>query len=96
MSEVVTYKLSGVSEILAALTKVLPDKEILKMVRQIEVKALNEKLVKPIRSAIPYRSLKRAIGIAANRTNRFAYDAGVIIGKRRDKVTPPPGEPYRD
>lgn len=91
MNEPITYKLEGTKEVLEALTKVLPDKEIIKLVRQIEVKALNEKLVKPIRSAVPHTSLKRAIGIAKNKFNNMAYDAGVIIGKRRDKNTPPAG-----
>jgi hypothetical protein len=103
-NEVVTYKLEGVNEIIAALSE-LNTKETISIIRTVERKALNENIVKPIRAAIPYSaSTKKSIKITAvdkDRTSFYAgatsdafwlrfVEKGTAIRKGRGRINPRP------
>ena len=91
MNDVVTYELTGMKEFLAALDA-LTDKELFAVVRSGVRKALQNNIVKPVRAAIPYASLKKSVGIVSEKgKDELTMWAGVIMTKRPDANTPPAG-----
>lgn len=85
-NDVVTYELTGLDEVLDALDA-LTDKEIYAIVRSGIRKGLQETVVKPVRAAIPYSSLKRSVGITADRTkDEVSMYAGVIIARSKQMI----------
>lgn len=91
MAEIINYKLNGVKETLDAISA-LDNKTIINIVRTIERKALNQFVIRPLKSACPYSSLKSdGIGILGSRNERMKYWAGIKTSKRTDANTPPAG-----
>ena len=85
-NDVVTYELTGFTEVIDAL-EALTDKEIYAIVRSGIRKGLQENVVKPVRAAIPYSNLKRSVGIVAERNkDEVSMYAGVTITKTREYV----------
>lgn len=88
--ETTTYELSGVSEVLDALDALDP-KKLINLIRDTNKKVLKQEIVQPLKSAIPYQSLKRSIGMEKDREFPTGMWAGVRVTKRKDATTPPPG-----
>ncbi len=64
------YKLEGTKEILESLDALAP-KETLALIKGASRKALNEKIIKPLRAALPYSAkTKKSIKIIADKEDR--------------------------
>ena len=88
----ITYELAGTKEILEVLDKNLDPKTVMGLIKSTNRKALNEKIVKPLRGAIPYSSLKKSVGIVADKEHKpDGYSAGIMNQKREKPSVPPPG-----
>lgn len=87
----ITYELTGMKEFLDALDA-LTDKELFAVVRSGVRKGLQNNIVKPVRAAIPYASLKKSVGIVSDKNKEeLTMWGGVIMSKRPDANTPPAG-----
>jgi hypothetical protein len=96
MKDGVTIEMTGLSEFVSALSA-LTDKELFAVLRSGMRKGLQMHIIKPVRAAIPYASLKKSVGIVNDRSNKneLSMWGGIVIGKRPDAATPPDGVKLR-
>lgn len=89
-SEIVTYKIEGMEEVIDAISA-LNSKETINIIRAVERRALNINITKPVRAAIPYAAYKKTIGVIADKKDKLGYFSGLIIKKREVENEPPIG-----
>jgi hypothetical protein len=81
-------EVKGLKEIMAALSEVLDRKNLNYVVGSSIRKGLNQVIIKPIKSALPYSAqTKSGVSIIRNKKKDIEYIAG-IIAKKRDKKNP--------
>ena len=75
--------LEGTKEVIEALDSLEP-KVLNNVIKSVQRKALMEHIVKPLRAAIPYASLKKAAGLESVMGKHIGYFAGIVNRKKID------------
>jgi len=87
MEDGIKIETPALKEYLAILQEVLSEKNFNTIVGASIRKGMNDIILKPAKSAIPYSSLKAGVSIIKYKKAKIGYTAG-IIARKRDKKDP--------